>query len=301
MQATDKIESHGRRRVVDKAGTSEQQWRDPGVEDIAARSSDPSATPTGDHARRDIEFHVGRASTYDDEVTSEFEIYDGVALVPFLDRFVGKGSTFTALDLGCGTGAVTLHLVRRAFSVDAVDHSPDMIAVARERVLEEKAGDPVSFHVCDAAHLPFGDGRFDLVTCQRVLHHIVDMGPVFAEVDRVLKPGGSFYLSDAVADSTPAASALRSLWKVLLPRLGEPQRHGPPRGHSAHRQAAEFKRLLDRQGFSYQLRFFTHVGLQRYLSAKQRAMVIRTLSAPWKKKRGDILFVYARKPSQRLG
>ena len=97
------------------------------------------------------------------------------------------------------------------------------------------------------------------MTCQRVLHHIPDIQPVFAEIKRVLKPDGSFYLSDGVGDWTP-----------------------------------DFKRLLSEAGVSHELQFFTHVGMQRYLSTRQRTRLVRLLSAPWKHRRGDLLFAYAR-------
>lgn len=256
--------------------------------------SPPSMPSQGEHSRTDIEFHVLHAPLYDQEVTSEYEVYDDSALAPFLDRFARHGPRLTALDLGCGTGAVTLHLIQRGFKVHAIDHSPDMIAIAKEKVQLESAAANVTFHVGEAWDLPFESDQFDLVTCQRVLHHIPDVQPVVAEVKRVLKPGGSFYLSDGVADSTPLAATLRSLWRAVLPKLREPETlHHPPPGHEVLRRIEDFRRLLDGAGFSYELRFFTHVGLQRYLSTRQRAVLIRLLSAPWKRRRGDMLFAYA--------
>lgn len=257
---------------------------------------DTAPSPRSDHSKVDIEFHVEHAPLYDDEVASEYEIYDALALAPFLDRLAAGGARLTVLDLGCGTGAVTVHLVKRGFTVHAVDHSPDMIAVAKEKVRAESGAERVTFQVSDAGNLPFESGQFDLVTCQRVLHHIPDIQPVFAEVKRVLRPGGYFYLSDGVDDYTPAARGLRWLWKALLPRLREPETlHHPPPGHETFRRSGDFKRQLDRTGFSYELSFFTHVGAQRYLSTNQRRFLIKALSAPWKQSKGDMLFAYARR------
>ena len=254
-----------------------------------------SVATNSEHARADIEFHAVHAPIYDEEVASEYALYDEWALVPFLRRFERFGPQLKVLDLGCGTGAVTLHLARRGFTVRALDQSPDMIAIAEGKV--ERAGlrGNVTFHVGDAVSLPFEPDEFDLVTSQRVLHHLPDIRPAFAEVDRVLKPGGWFYLSDGVGDWTPAARALRALWKAVLPTLRAPETlHRPPAGHEVLRNAAEFEQLLTEFGFSYERRFFTHVGMQRYLSTRQRAVLIKLLSAPWNRSSGDLFFAYAR-------
>jgi len=254
------------------------------------------------HLVSEVEFDATRAAGYDEEV-SEYEIYDGFALAPFLDRVAHAGPELTALDLGCGTGAVTVQLVERGFTTYAVDVSSSMIAVAKRKVARTGRGELATFHVSDAGSLPFPDGQFDLVTCQRVLHHIPDIRPVFAEIERVLKPGGLLYLSDVVADSTPAGRALRSLWGSVLRRSEKRAAQHEGRslpadgdGRELHRPANEFRSLLAGGGFSYRLRFFTHVGLERHLSTGQRSLAIKVLSAPWKN-RGDVLFVYAVKPA----
>jgi 2-polyprenyl-3-methyl-5-hydroxy-6-metoxy-1,4-benzoquinol methylase len=246
----------------------------------------------------DAAFHAVRAPSYDRDVTSEYEIYDRLALLPFLDRAGVRGPEFTVLDLGCGTGAVALHLASRRITVEAVDHSPGMIEVARDKAERAGLAERITFHVGDIHDLPFDSGRFDGVTCQRVLHHISDPATVLAEVDRVLKPGGFFYLSDTTPDRTAAGRVLRSLWRLVRTRPGKTVRTGPrrfPRGHEVHRPAADVESLLAGAGFSYELLFFTHVGLRRHLSAGQRALLIKALSFPWRRKKGDLLFAFASK------
>jgi ubiquinone/menaquinone biosynthesis C-methylase UbiE len=253
---------------------------------------------TDEHSKVDAAFHAVRAPSYDRDVTSEYEIYDRLALLPFLDRAGVRGPEFTVLDLGCGTGAVALHLASRRITVEAVDHSPGMIEVARDKAERAGLAERITFHVGDIHDLPFDSGRFDGVTCQRVLHHISDPATVLAEVDRVLKPGGFFYLSDTTPDRTAAGRVLRSLWRLVRTRPGKTVRTGPrrfPRGHEVHRPAADVESLLAGAGFSYELLFFTHVGLRRHLSAGQRALLIKALSFPWRRKKGDLLFAFASK------
>jgi ubiquinone/menaquinone biosynthesis C-methylase UbiE len=251
---------------------------------------------TDEHSEADAAFHAVRAPSYDRDVTSEYEIYDQLALLPSLDRAGVRGPELTALDLGCGTGAVTLHLASRGATVRAVDHSPEMIEVAKRKAEQAGLAERITFHVTEIGDLPFDSASFDAVTCQRVLHHVQDPAEVLAEVDRVLKPGGFFYLSDTLPDATPAGRILRSLWRLARTMLGrtttwEPS--GLPRVHEVDRPAAEVERLLAGAGFSFELLFFTHVGLRRHLSPGRRALLIKALSFPWRRKKGDLLFAFA--------
>jgi ubiquinone/menaquinone biosynthesis C-methylase UbiE len=250
---------------------------------------------TDEHSKADAAFHAARAPSYDRDVTSEYEIYDRLALIPFLDRVGVLGPRLTVLDLGCGTGAVTLLLASRGVTVDAIDHSPEMIDVAKHKAAQAGVAERVAFHVGDIGELPFEDAHFDGATCQRVLHHVSDPAAVLSEVDRVLKSGGFLYLSDTIPDATPVGRALRWLWRLVRTRSGRTQTMRPlglPRIREAHRRAAEVERLIAGAGFSYELRFFTHVGLRRHLSEAQRALLIKALSFPWRKKKGDLLFVF---------
>jgi ubiquinone/menaquinone biosynthesis C-methylase UbiE len=253
---------------------------------------------TDEHSKADAAFHAVRAPSYDRDVTSEYEIYDQLALVPFLDRGGVRGPELTVLDLGCGTGAVALHLARRGITVQAVDHSPEMIGVAKDKAERAELAERITFHVADIGDLPFESASFDGVTCQRVLHHILDPAKLLAEVDRVVKPGGFFYLSDTIPDATPAGRILRSVWRLVRRMLGRTttwEASGLPGVHEVHRPAAEVERLLVGAGFSFELLFFTHVGLRRRLSPGQRALLIKALSFPWRRKRGDLLFAFASK------
>jgi SAM-dependent methyltransferase len=96
-------------------------------------------------------------------------------------------SGHTLLDVGCGTGAdaaalAAEHGVRPAAAVDA---SPEMVAVARERL--EPAGTDV--RVSPAERLPFDAAAFERVLMNTVVH-LLERPRAFAEVRRVLSPGG---------------------------------------------------------------------------------------------------------------
>ena len=99
------------------------------------------------------------------------------------------------LDVGCGTGTLAIAARRPtgpAGEVHGIDPSAEMIAVAREKAA--KAGVDAQFQTAVMEKLPFPDGHFDLVLSSLMLHHLpADVKRAgFAEVSRVLKPGGRF-------------------------------------------------------------------------------------------------------------
>lgn len=89
------------------------------------------------------------------------------------------------LDVGCGTGRLSVALAERAGAkVWAVDPSPEMLAVARG-----KAPRGVAFKEARAESLPFKDAWFERVVLWLVVH-LVDRPAAFTEARRVLAPGG---------------------------------------------------------------------------------------------------------------
>jgi len=105
----------------------------------------------------------------------------------------------SVLDVGCGTGSLTIVAKGAAGPgalVAGIDPSPEMIERAKQKAA--KAGVEVDFRVAAIEALPFDAGTFDVVLSSLMLHHLPDevkrLG--FAEVARVLKPGGRFFAID---------------------------------------------------------------------------------------------------------
>ena len=92
------------------------------------------------------------------------------------------------LDLGCGTGALSLRLARRQFDVTGVDISGEMLAQLSQRTGRLK----INLVRANIFSLPFHDSTFDAVVSRWVLPHFSDWGSAVEEVARVLKPGGFF-------------------------------------------------------------------------------------------------------------
>jgi len=133
-------------------------------------------------------------------------LYETVSNLAFLgrrrrvyDRLVAASGARTGdrvLDVGCGTGYLTrraARAVRPGGHVTGVDPSPPVI-----RYATRKSPADCTFDIAGAEALPYPDATFDAVISSLAIHHIaVDQRPsAFAEMYRVLRPGGRLFLAD---------------------------------------------------------------------------------------------------------
>ncbi len=113
------------------------------------------------------------------------------------------------LDVGCGTGGITLHLVERHGAAHATgfDVEEPVIDQARRDAEARGLSDRASFVQARPGRLPFLDDSFDLVFSKDALLHVPDKDALFADIHRVLKPGGIFAASDWLIghDGEPSA------------------------------------------------------------------------------------------------
>lgn len=102
------------------------------------------------------------------------------------------------LDIGCGAGGIALHLVEKhdAAHVTGFDVEAPVLGVARGRAEKRGLSDRVDFVQAPPGPLPFGDAVFDVVFSKDALLHVPDKQALFAEIFRVLKPGGVFAASN---------------------------------------------------------------------------------------------------------
>jgi ubiquinone/menaquinone biosynthesis C-methylase UbiE len=139
------------------------------------------------------------------------------------------------LDVGCGTGELTLAAWRAAGAtghIHGIDPSPDMIAVARRKAT--RAGAAIDYQIASAEALPFPDGTFDAVLSSLVMHHVpADLQDrAVMEMKRVLRPEGRLAIVDF----------RRSYGRVHHASI-LPHRHWRPGGH-------DIAGLLKAAGFS---------------------------------------------------
>lgn len=108
------------------------------------------------------------------------------------------------LDCGCGGGANLARLLKKcpAGSAAGIDYAP--VSVQKSRAVNRKAIEAGRCTVLQASvsELPFEDARFDLATAFETVYFWPELPRCFAEVYRVLKPGGVFFLCNECSGDT---------------------------------------------------------------------------------------------------
>lgn len=97
----------------------------------------------------------------------------------------------SVLDVGCGTGSILSYIGNRnTITGFGLDISENMLAIAQEK------NPNCSFIIGNSAILPFADQSMDVVIACMAYHHFPNQRQFREEAWRVLKPGGSLYISD---------------------------------------------------------------------------------------------------------
>lgn len=121
------------------------------------------------------------------------------------------------LDVGCGTGSLSLIASERGHRVTGVDLSPRMIDLARAKL----AGRDAVFLVGDAVAPPVGEQRFDVLLSRHVLWALPDPGRVLRHWCGLLRPGGRLVLVEGVWGTLSpvgiSAERMTTLLRPLVP------------------------------------------------------------------------------------
>ena len=175
----------------------------------------------------------------------------------------------SVLEVAAGTGAVTRQLASTlpaSVAIVATDLNPPMIEQAR-RVGTSR---PVEWQPADAAALPFPDAAFDAVVCQFGVMFFPDKAVAFAEIRRVLRPGGLFLFNawDAIEENEVTDVVVQSL-AALYP--DDPPRFLARTPHGYH-DRARIASDLRAGGFTREARFSTVVRQSVAASPEQAAL-----------------------------
>jgi ubiquinone/menaquinone biosynthesis C-methylase UbiE len=129
------------------------------------------------------------------------------------------------LEIGCGTGNLTVRAKRAHPDIDIVGSDPDPLALARaQRKVGGLTG--IRFERGYAQQLPYRDAEFDRVLSSMMLHHLPDdaKSAAAAEIFRVLRPGGRLHLVDvggAMSAHDGLAARLMMHHRHAIANLGE--------------------------------------------------------------------------------
>lgn len=130
------------------------------------------------------EYFNQRAAIWDDRIAEK----DTTRLECLARRLnIEPGST--VLDVGSGTGVFLPFLLKALGGrgrIIALDFAENMLSLARAKGF----GGNIDYLQADVAHIPVGDRAFDTVVCYSSFPHFRDKPGIFAEIHRVIKPGG---------------------------------------------------------------------------------------------------------------
>jgi arsenite methyltransferase len=171
-----------------------------------------------DEPEREFVFPTGRAWAEDLGYPPE------LANVPdsAVESFAGVANPWTmgrlspgerVLDLGSGAGTdslVAAQMVGPEGSVTGIDMTPEMLAKARIAAAALGVGN-VEFVEGQAEHLPFPNASFDVVVSNGVIDLVPDKDAVFAELNRVLAPGGRMQIADVTIQNPVSAEGRRNI------------------------------------------------------------------------------------------
>jgi arsenite methyltransferase len=167
----------------------------------------------------DFIFPTGRAWAEDLDYPREL-----LARVPEIaaESFAGVANPFAlgalepgeaVLDVGSGAGTdslVAAQMVGADGRVTGIDMTPEMLAKARAAAAEMGATN-VEFVEGEVERLPFADASFDVVISNGVIDLIPDKEAVFAEIQRVLRPGGRIQVADVTIQNPVSEEGRRKI------------------------------------------------------------------------------------------
>jgi SAM-dependent methyltransferase len=165
---------------------------------------------------------------------------------------VREASPQRVLEVGCGWGEFGARLAGELETeLVAIDLSPRMVELARERGVDARVG--------DVQELPFEDGAFDCAVANWMLYHVPDLDRALGELARVLRPSGR------LVAATNGLRHLGELWDLVgRDRAAEPARFFAETGAQALRR--HFARV-ERRDVTGTITFATRDDVRGYVAS----------------------------------
>lgn len=156
-----------------------------------------------DHTKASNVYWSERAEEYSALHESELNSERGKAFGRLLQGLLTEVESQTrtgcirALEIGCGSGMMSILLAQIGALVTGVDYSNEMLAQAHKNAIARGMSSRIEFLRADAHELPFDDESFDLIITRNVTWILDNVPGVYAEALRVLRPNGLFANIDA--------------------------------------------------------------------------------------------------------
>jgi demethylmenaquinone methyltransferase/2-methoxy-6-polyprenyl-1,4-benzoquinol methylase len=139
-----------------------------------------------------------------------------------VDALLARGGR-DFLDIGCGTGDVTLAVLRRApqARLTGIDLSEPMLEAARAKTLAAGCAARAAYQTGDATALAFANQSFDGIVTAFCLRNVVDHSRAMAEMHRVLRPGGTLAILELTRPAGRVAGLVHRLHtRRVIPWMG---------------------------------------------------------------------------------